>query len=108
LSELTALFVFVLIFRHIAARKNAIDIVTFLLDNGAMAWHKNKAKKRPIELCLPNSECYNILKNVSPEQRKPVTVIPPLITVKLEFTEPELQKPQTPVFIKTTPVLISE
>lgn len=93
---------------HIAARKNAIDIVTFLLDNGAMAWHKNKAKKRPIELCLPNSECYNILTNVSPEQRKPVTVIPPLTTIKLEFTEPELQKPQTPVFIKTTPVLMSE
>jgi len=97
-----------IIFRHIAARKNAIDIVTFLLDKGAMAWHKNKAKKRPIDLCIPNSKCYNILKNVSPGQRKPVTVIPPLSSVKLEFTEPELQEPQSPVFVKTTPVLMSE
>ncbi|CAH1714232.1 unnamed protein product [Aphis gossypii] len=92
---------------HIAARKNAVDIVSFLLDKGAMAWHKNKGKKRPIDLCLPNSKCYNVLKNVLPEQRKPVTVIPPLNTVKLEYTEPELQKPQTAV-VKTTPVLISE
>ena len=101
------MFLFI-IFRHIAARKNAVDIVTFLLDKGAMAWHKNKGKKRPIELCLPNSECYNILKNVLPEQRKQVTVIPPLNTIKLECTKPELQKPQTPVFVKTTPILISE
>lgn len=96
-----------IIFRHIAARKNAVDIVSFLLDKGAMAWHKNKGKKRPIDLCLPNSKCFNVLKNVLPEQRKPVTVIPPLNTVKLEYTEPELQKPQTAV-VKTTPVLISE
>ncbi|XP_060838155.1 histone-lysine N-methyltransferase EHMT2 [Rhopalosiphum padi] len=93
---------------HIAARKNAVDIVSFLLDKGAMAWHRNKGKKRPIDLCLPNSKCYNILKNVLPEQRKPVTVIPPLNTVKLEYTELELQKPQTPIAVKTTPVLISE
>ncbi|XP_025200890.1 histone-lysine N-methyltransferase EHMT2 [Melanaphis sacchari] len=91
---------------HIAARKNAVDIVSFLLDKGAMAWHKNKGKKRPIDLCLPNSKCYNILKNVLPEQRKPVTVIPPLNTVKLNYTESEL-KPKTPV-VKTTPVIISE
>jgi hypothetical protein len=73
-----------------------------------MAWHKNKGKKRPIDLCLPNSKCYNILKNVLPEQRKPVTVILPLNPVKLEYTELEFQKPQTPIAVKTTPVLISE
>lgn len=99
---------FVHIFRHIAARKNNIDIVTFLLGKGAMAWHKNKGKKRPIELCLPNSKCYDLLKNVPPEQRKPVTVIQPLNTMMLECAEPDVEKPQVPVFMKTTPVLMSE
>lgn len=75
-----------------------------------MAWHKNKIKKRPIDCCLPNTICYTILRNIPPEQRKPVIHIQPLmLTVNVDCNiKSELETTQTPVFIKTTPVLISE
>lgn len=95
--------------RHIAARKNSADIVSYLLEKGAMAWHKNKVKKRPIECSLPNTKCYSLLKNVPPEQRKPVTDIQPLIiAVNEEIIETELNSIENPIFVKSTPVLISE
>lgn len=72
-----------------------------------MAWHKNKAKKRPIDCCLPNTKCYQLLKNVLPEQRKPVTIIQPLVIVDIKI-KTELEKPQIPIVVKTTPILISE
>lgn len=74
-----------------------------------MAWHRNKAKKRPIDCCLPNTKCYSVLKNAPPGQRKPVTDIKPLVTaVNEECIEPELDIVEKPVFVKSTPVLISE
>lgn len=98
-----------MLYRHIAARKNSVDIVSFLLENGAMAWHKNKGKKRPIDCCLPNSKCYNLLKNVPTNQRKSVTTIRPLILVNVECAgQSGLETTQTPVFVKTTPILVSE
>lgn len=98
-----------IIYRHIATRKNATNIVSFLLEKGAMAWHRNKWKKRPIDYCITNTECYDILKNVPPEQRKPVGDIKPLVNVDLEYSNSELETAQTSaIFIKTTPVLISE
>lgn len=95
-------------FRHIAARKNDADIVSFLLEKGAMAWHKNKGKKRPIDCCIPNNSCYNLLKNVPPEQRKPVTDIKQLVIVKLECDNPVLETIKTPIAVKTTPIIMSE
>lgn len=71
-----------------------------------MAWHKNKLKKRPIDCCLPNSKCYTILKNISPEQRKPVTNIQPLMLTVNVDCDNKLKFEKTP--IKTTPVLITE
>lgn len=68
-----------------------------------MAWHKNKGKKRPIDCCLPSSKCYNLLKNVPKNQRKSVTTIQPL-----NAEQSGLEINQTPVFVKTTPVLVSE
>lgn len=73
-----------------------------------MAWHKNKGKKRPIDCCISNTNCYNILKNVPSEQRKPVTTIQPLTPVTKEIAKPELKIIDTPVITKTTPVLVSE
>lgn len=65
-------------------------------------------KKRPIDCCLPNTKCYQILKNVLPEQRKPVTVIQPLIIVDTECIKTKIENSQTPVLVKTTPILMSE
>lgn len=108
--DLTVLICFVnnlFLCRHIAARKNSVDIVSFLIEKGAMVWHKNKAKKRPIDCCLPNGKCYNLLKNAPTNQRKSVTTIQPLIRVNAKCVE-QLGLEKTPVFVKTTPVLVSE
>lgn len=79
-----------------------------MLEKGAMAWHRNKGKKRPIDCCLSNTKCYNVLKNVLPEQRKPVTTIQPLVIVETKCIKSEIEKYKTPVLVKTTPSLVSE
>lgn len=102
-------FVYIVnIFRHIAARKNATNIVSYLLKKGAMAWHKNTEKKRPIDCCLPNTKCYNLLKNVPLEQRKPVIDVRPLCCIESEFTQSVSEIIEIPVYTKKKPVLISE
>lgn len=97
-----------IIYRHIAARKNSFDIVSYLLEKGAMTWHKNKGKKRPIDCCISNSKCYNLLKNVPPEQRKSVTSIQPFTPVIKEIVKPKINIIDKPAIVKTTPVLVSE
>lgn len=95
-------------YRHIAARKDASDIVSFLLEKGAMAWHKNEEKKRPIDYCVPGTKCHNLLKRIPQKQRKPVTFISPLVTLHKKSVELESKTTKTSVSVKTTPVLISE
>ncbi|XP_050531920.1 histone-lysine N-methyltransferase EHMT1 [Daktulosphaira vitifoliae] len=92
---------------HIAARKSATDIVSFLLSQGAMAYHRNKSKKKPIDYCLPNTKCYNLLKNISIDQRKSVTAIKPLNVVKQETLDKVLVE-NNKVFIKKKPVVVSD
>lgn len=99
-----------IICRHIAARKNAFDIVSFLLKNGAKATHKNKKNKKPIDCCLPNSKCYNLLKNVSSIKlkHKPISGKRSVTAVDLQYTGPKLKIAQLPVLFKNTSVLVSE
>lgn len=76
-----------------------------------MAWHKNKTKKRPIDCCHSSSKCYNLLKNVPPKQRKSVINIQSFIPVDLECAKSKSDSntnSEPSVFVKTTPVLVSE
>ncbi|XP_050429334.1 uncharacterized protein LOC126838722 [Adelges cooleyi] len=92
---------------HIATRKNATDIVLFLLEQGAMAYHRNKSKKRPIDYCLPNTKCYNLLKSVPPEQRKSISV-KPLASSKRTDSTMETLLQSANAYVKKTPVIVSE
>lgn len=73
-----------------------------------MAWHKNEEKKKPIEYCPSSSKCYNLLKKVPPKQRKPVSFVSSFVTPVPKSLKIELKTTKTPVFVKTTPVIISE
>jgi len=100
------IFSFLIVCRHIAARKNAADVVSFLIEKGAMAWHKNKAKKKPIDCCFPGTKCYTLLKNVPLKQRKPVTDVRLFTPITSNYGMPKNALKTTKV--KTTPVLVSE
>lgn len=72
-----------------------------------MAYHRNKSKKKPIDYCLTNTKCYDLLKNVSIDQRKSVTTIKPLIISKQKSFDKALVE-NTKVFIKKKPIVVSE